>query len=94
LSLVSSRQLGQTALHCAAGYGATSVVKTLVEKGADKEIQDMDGNTPADLANNYGAAPCPRPRMRPHPRRLPTPLTPLALRVPAGQNEVVALLKG
>ena len=94
LSLVSSRQLGQTALHCAAGYGATSVVKTLVDKGADKEIQDMDGNTPADLANNYGAAPCPRPRMRPHPRRLPTPLTPLALRPPAGQNEVVALLKG
>ena len=93
-------QLGQTALHCAAGYGALPVVELLVSKGADKSLTDMvrrawhgsglaraegrerasalvaprqavlgacavaselasataqDGNTPCELAKNYGA---------------------------------------
>ena len=54
-SLVLPWQLGQTALHCAAGYGALPVVKALIEGGADKSITDMDGNTPCELAKNYGA---------------------------------------
>ena len=48
-------QLGQTALHCAAGYGALEVVKVLVDGGADKSITDLDGNTACELAKNYGA---------------------------------------
>ena len=57
---VCVRQLGQTALHCAAGYGALPIVEELVRGGADKSISDMDGNTPCELANNYGAR-LPRP---------------------------------
>ena len=52
-------QLGQTALHCASGYGALPIVKALVDGGADKSITDMDGNTACELAKNYGARPPP-----------------------------------
>merc|ERR1712094_98850 len=47
-------KLGQTALHCAAGYGHVSVVSSLVEKGVDKGITDLEGNTPEALAKSYG----------------------------------------
>ena len=56
-------QLGQTALHCAAGYGALPIVKALIDGGADKSITDMDGNTPCELAKNYGA--CSPPALLP-----------------------------
>ena len=35
-----SLQLGQTALHCAAGYGTVPLVKRLLDKGADKTVTD------------------------------------------------------
>lgn len=35
--------------------GHVSVVSALVEKGADKGITDLEGNTPEALAKSYGA---------------------------------------
>jgi signal recognition particle protein len=44
-----SRRDGLAALHMAAGYVKPSVVKVLLELGADLEIQDDKGCTPLDL---------------------------------------------
>ena len=48
-------QLGQTALHCAAGYGAKESVALLLAHGA-KMVADVEGQTPLDLATNYRQA--------------------------------------
>ena len=80
-------QLGQTALHCAAGYGALEVVKVLVDGGADKSITDLDGNTACELAKNYGARSPPALLVF---SRVHSPL-PRALGL-SGQAEVVNML--
>jgi len=41
---------GRTALHSAAELGWDKVAKVLLDRGADPEIQDAQGNTPLDLA--------------------------------------------
>ncbi|KAK9165005.1 hypothetical protein Scep_000196 [Stephania cephalantha] len=41
---------GLTPLHMAAGYIKPDIVKTLIELGADPEIQDDRGKTPMDIA--------------------------------------------
>ncbi|KAK9129328.1 hypothetical protein Sjap_009815 [Stephania japonica] len=41
---------GLTPLHMAAGYIKPDIVKTLIELGADPEIQDDRGKTPTDIA--------------------------------------------
>ena len=46
----------QTALHGAAARGFTSVVKLLVERGADLQAKDANGRTALDLAKGTGAA--------------------------------------
>ena len=41
-----------TPLRVSCNYGRLEVVKFLVEKGADIEIKDLDGNTPLILASS------------------------------------------
>ncbi len=46
---------GWTALHYAAGDGATDLARTLLDHGANPETRDADGRTPCDVAieNNH-----------------------------------------
>ena len=62
----SARQLGQTALHCAAGYGAKESVALLLAKGA-KMMEDMViplAHRPAPPSNDAPASS--RRRAKPH----------------------------
>jgi ankyrin repeat protein len=45
-------ELGRTPLLCAAARNNTNVIKLLVEKGADKSVKDMEGNTAFTLATS------------------------------------------
>tara|TARA_B100001248_G_scaffold262700_2_gene261150 strand:- start:40740 stop:41663 length:924 start_codon:yes stop_codon:yes gene_type:complete len=45
---------GRTALYLAASNGSLSVVKVLVEAGADYQIANNEGNTPIQAAEKYG----------------------------------------
>ena len=45
---------GRTALHNAAYLGHTSIVKYLLEKGADMEKPDENGDLPIHLASRMG----------------------------------------
>lgn len=45
---------GYTPLHYAAANGLETIVRTLLEKGADKSMRDITGKTAADLANEKG----------------------------------------
>ena len=45
---------GNTALMYAAGMGMGDLVRTLIEKGADKTIKRKDGRTAADIASAKG----------------------------------------
>ncbi|HOB72379.1 MAG TPA: ankyrin repeat domain-containing protein, partial [bacterium] len=45
---------GNTALMYAAGMGLGDLVKTLLEKGADKNIKRKDGRTALDIAKAKG----------------------------------------
>ncbi|KAF4321717.1 hypothetical protein BBO99_00001679 [Phytophthora kernoviae] len=45
---------GQTALHLAAGCGHEEVVDVLLQSGADLQVRDFDGLTPADRAEKSG----------------------------------------
>jgi ankyrin repeat protein len=50
---------GWTPLHYAALQGSVEVTELLVEKGADRKVANMLGQTPADIAEregNVGAA--------------------------------------
>lgn len=44
----------ETALHCAAQYGHTEVVKLLLEYSCDPDIRNKRGETALDLAAQYG----------------------------------------
>lgn len=47
LNLLNAKDIfGNTALHCAAARGHTDVVQVLIEKGADVDLQDGNGETP------------------------------------------------
>jgi ankyrin repeat protein len=48
---------GETALHGAAGRGADTIVKFLVEKGANASARNKRGFTPLDIADGKGGAP-------------------------------------
>lgn len=48
------RRIGQTALHAAAQWGWTDVVRYLVERGARIDIRDAQGRTPLDAALGLG----------------------------------------
>ncbi|KAF2836661.1 hypothetical protein M501DRAFT_222725 [Patellaria atrata CBS 101060] len=45
---------GGTALHLAAGFGASQAIFPLLRKGADVRIRDLNGNTALDIANLVG----------------------------------------
>lgn len=45
---------GRTPLHCAAVSGHVEVVHILLERGANKEVQDSDGRTALDCAVEHG----------------------------------------
>ena len=51
-------QLGQTALHCAAGYGFDRVIDALLSAGIDRSLADGEGHTALDLAKTYGQTTC------------------------------------
>jgi ankyrin repeat protein len=53
---------GQTALHVAAGRGTDTVVKFLVEHGAELDIKDKDGRTPLDIAMGVASSAFQGPR--------------------------------
>lgn len=44
--------LGQTALHYAAQFGPARLVRNLLRKGANRDVRDQNGMTPADLATD------------------------------------------
>jgi ankyrin repeat protein len=45
------RTRGETALHRAAAYGGKEVIQLLIEKGADLEARDMNGDSPLSWAS-------------------------------------------
>ncbi len=47
---------GSSALHIAALTGETEIVTTLLQLGSDKDLQDKNGLTPADVAETAGYA--------------------------------------
>ena len=50
LDINATNKIGATALHYAVRYGNLGMVEFLVEKGAEVEVQDADGNSPAEVA--------------------------------------------
>ncbi len=45
-------EIGQTPLHYAAQFGPVAIVRDLLRLGANKEMRDKHGMTPADLATD------------------------------------------
>ena len=50
LDINATNKIGATALHYAVRSGNLGMVEFLVEKGAEVEVQDADGNSPAEVA--------------------------------------------
>ena len=50
LDINATNKVGATALHYAVRSGSLGMVDFLVEKGAEVEVQDADGNSPAEVA--------------------------------------------
>ena len=50
LDINATNKVGATALHYAVRSGNLGMVEFLVEKGAEVEVQDADGNSPAEVA--------------------------------------------
>jgi ankyrin repeat protein len=48
--------MGQTPLHYAAGAKNVAIVKLLLDKGADPNLMNDEGVTPADTARSVGAS--------------------------------------
>lgn len=57
LDVNAATDKGETALHGAAGRGADSIVRFLVDKGAHVSARDKKGLTPLDIAMGKGGAP-------------------------------------
>ena len=57
LDVNAATDKGETALHGAAGRGADSIVRFLVDKGANVSARDKKGLTPLDIAMGKGGAP-------------------------------------
>jgi ankyrin repeat protein len=54
-AMIDNRDVfGQTALHCAAQFGQTEVMRLLLERGADPHVCDEDGRTPSKSGSRYG----------------------------------------
>ena len=57
--IINDRKHGYSALHCAAQYGYTEIVKLLLEKGAWANAESLaDGITPLQVAADRGYVPC------------------------------------
>jgi len=44
---------GDTALHEAARYGTTKTLQTLLKAGAKRDVKNLEGKTPLDVATDY-----------------------------------------
>lgn len=49
----SQNKLGQTPMHCAAGYGYVGCIELLIAAGARKDLVDNEGLSAAEYAKNY-----------------------------------------
>ena len=85
----------ETALHCAAQYGHTEVVKALLEELTDPTMRNNKFETPLDLAALYGRLEVVKMLLRAHPNLLSCSTrkhTPLHLAARNGHQAVVQVL--
>ena len=54
----SLSSINRTPLHLAAVKGNTGIVRILVNAGADKNLKDLDENTPLHYSSQYGHFEC------------------------------------
>ena len=52
-NIEATSSTGRTALHFASAFGKTNIVKFLVSKGANKNAQDINGQTPFDVVCEF-----------------------------------------
>lgn len=94
--LVSSQNNdNETALHCAAQYGHTEVVKVLLEELTDPTMRNNKFETPLDLAALYGRLEVVKMLLNAHPNLLSCNTkqhTPLHLAARNGHKAVVLVL--
>lgn len=85
----------ETALHCAAQYGHTEVVKALLEELTDPTMRNNKFETPLDLAALYGRLEVVKMLLSAHPNLLSCSTrkhTPLHLAARNGHKAVVQVL--
>uniref|UniRef100_A0A4W3KB52 Ankyrin repeat and sterile alpha motif domain containing 1A n=1 Tax=Callorhinchus milii TaxID=7868 RepID=A0A4W3KB52_CALMI len=85
----------ETALHCAAQYGHSDVVKVLLEELTDPTMRNNKFETPLDLAAHYGRLEVVKMLLNAHPNLLSCNTkkhTPLHLAARNGQKAVVQIL--
>jgi ankyrin repeat protein len=51
---ITTRTDCRTPLHISCCMGHTKIVQLLIEEGADVNVKDGDGNTPLQVASEYG----------------------------------------
>ncbi|KAK2113557.1 Ankyrin repeat and SAM domain-containing protein 1A [Saguinus oedipus] len=91
----SSNNDNETALHCAAQYGHTEVVKVLLEELTDPTMRNNKFETPLDLAALYGRLEVVKMLLNAHPNLLSCNTkkhTPLHLAARNGHKAVVQVL--
>lgn len=95
LCLILQNNDNETALHCAAQYGHTEVVKVLLEELTDPTMRNNKFETPLDLAALYGRLEVVKMLLNAHPNLLSCNTkkhTPLHLAARNGHKAVVHVL--
>ena len=70
ISLLIQTVDNETPLHCAAQHGHTGALTTLLAHGADPNVSNNRGETPLDLASQYGRLQAVQMLIRAHPELL------------------------